>query len=70
VIDDAWVTGSSAQSLAVTLKQAGVAQVSILAVARVLSPAWKPNRLFVEDVLGSLSYDWKTCHWTRGDCPV
>lgn len=44
VIDDSWVTGSSAQSLACSLKQAGVRQVSILSAARVLSPDWEPNK--------------------------
>lgn len=67
VIEDAWVTGSSAQSLAIALKQAGAEQVSILAVARVLSPEWPANRPFLR-VLGSLPYKWMICPWTRGDC--
>lgn len=69
VIDDAWVTGSSTQSLAVTLKRAGIKQVSILAVARVLSPSWEPNRLFLKTVLATLPYDWRICPWTLGPCP-
>jgi len=69
VIDDAWVSGASSQSLAVTLKQAGVSQVSILSVARVLSPRWGPNTAFFRDVLPSLPYDWTICPWTRAACP-
>lgn len=69
VIDDAWVTGASSQSLAVALKHAGVREVSILAVARVLSPHWGPNRAFRRDVLPTLAYDWRTCPWTRVACP-
>lgn len=69
VIDDAWVSGASAQSLAVTLKQAGVSEVSILSVARVLSPHWDENRPFIKDVLPTLPYDWMICPWTLGDCP-
>jgi hypothetical protein len=69
VVDDAWVSGASAQSLAVTLKQAGVSEVSILSVARVLSPRWDENKPFVKDVLPTLSYDWTICPWTLGDCP-
>lgn len=69
VIDDSWVTGSSAQSLAVALKQAGVGQVSILAIARVLSPEWNLNRPFIKDVLPTLPYDWTICPWTGGECP-
>lgn len=69
VLDDAWVTGASSQSLAVRLKQSGVAQVSILSVARVLSPHWSPNRVFLKDLLPSLPYDWTICPWTRAACP-
>ncbi len=69
VIDDAWVSGASAQSLAVTLKQAGVETVSILSVARVLSPNWEPNKTFLRDVLATLPYDWKVCPWTLAACP-
>lgn len=69
VIDDSWVTGASSQSLAVALKQAGVAQVSIFTVARVLSPDWSQNPLFIKNVLPGLPYDWRTCPWTRGECP-
>lgn len=69
VIDDSWVTGSSAQSLACSLKQAGVRQVSILNAARVLSPDWEPNKAFIKDVLPGLPYDWVVCPWTRGECP-
>jgi hypothetical protein len=69
VIEDAWVSGASSQSLAVTLKEAGVAQVSILNVARVLSPKWDPNKPFLKNVLPALPYDWKICPWTRATCP-
>lgn len=43
VVDDSWVTGSNAQGLAAALKVAGVPQVSILAVARVMRPDYGPN---------------------------
>lgn len=69
VIDDAWVTGANSQSLAVRLKQAGAAQVSILTIARVLSPRWEPNTRFLREALPSLPYDWTICPWTRGNCP-
>lgn len=69
VIDDSWVTGASSQSLAIALHDAGVAHVSILSVARVLSPEWTPNPPFIRTVLPGLAYDWRTCPWTRGECP-
>ena len=52
-----------------TLKQAGVETVSILSVARVLSPNWEPNKTFLRDVLATLPYDWKVCPWTLAACP-
>lgn len=69
VIDDAWVSGASSQSLAVRLKQAGVAHVSILSVARVLSPRWEPNKPFLRNTLPTLPYAWTICPWTLGGCP-
>ena len=69
VIDDAWVSGASSQSLAITLRQAGASQVSILSIARVLSPHWDPNKPFLKDVLPALPHDWTICPWTLGDCP-
>lgn len=69
VVDDSWVSGSSAQSLAVALKTAGVGQVSIISLARVLSPDWEPNKAFIKSVLPRLPYDWKVCPWTGGACP-
>lgn len=70
VIDDSWVSGASSQSLAAALTNAGVEQVSILVVARVLSPRWGPNRPFLNQVLPTLAYEWTICPWTRGACPV
>lgn len=70
VIDDAWVSGSSAQSLSIALKSAGVLEVSIFCVARVLDPRWDPNPQFIKSVLPALSYDWRVCPWTGGTCPT
>lgn len=69
VIDDAWVSGASSQSLALAMKQAGVQEVSILSVARVLSPTWTPNTHFLRSVLPRLPYDWTVCPWTGATCP-
>ncbi|MFI5960441.1 hypothetical protein [Cryptosporangium sp. NPDC051539] len=70
VIDDAWVSGASSQSLAALLKQSGVGQVSILAVGRVLSPQWDPNKAFLTKVLPTIPYDWTVCPWTLAACPA
>lgn len=69
VIEDSWVTGSHAQSVAATMKAAGAAAVSILTVARVLSRDWKPSVAFEDTHLASASYDAMRCPWTDGACP-
>lgn len=68
VIDDSWVTGAHAQSVAAELKSAGVAQVSIFTVARVLRPDWGPNGAFIATRMRS-PFDWRRCPWTGEDCP-
>lgn len=62
VIDDSLVTGAHAQSVAASLKSRGVEQVSVLAVARVLDPMWRPNRTFIQEHLRGGTFDW-TCPW-------
>jgi hypothetical protein len=69
VIEDSWVTGATAQSVAGALKEAGADQVSILTIARVLAKDWGPNKRFLKEVLPSTPYNWKVCPWTRGHCP-
>lgn len=67
VIDDSWVTGAHAQSVAVSLKAAGVSQVSIFTVARVLDPHWPPAEPFIRHRL--TGFDEVRCPWTGGECP-
>jgi len=69
VIDDSWATGAHAQSLAALLKRSGVAKVSILTVARLLSPAWSENAAFEREHLRGSTFDWRLCPWTGGNCP-
>lgn len=70
VVDDSWATGANAQSVAIALKRSGVQHVSVLAIARILSPEWSENRPFMRSVLPGLRYRWQICPWTRGDCPA
>lgn len=70
VVDDSWVSGAHAQSVAAALKQHGVKQVSIFTVARVLSPDWGPNKPFIKNRLPRLAFEWKRCPWTGGECPA
>lgn len=69
VVDDTWVSGGHAQSVAMALKQAGAAAVSILAIARWLDlnkprTAWTYN-----DYVRKRPYNPGICPWTGGDCP-
>lgn len=68
LIDDSWVRGGHAQSAASALRRSGVADVSILTVARVLSPGWPPNVDFIRHRLG-MDFDPLICPWTGGACP-
>lgn len=69
VIDDSWVTGSNAQSVATALKTAGVATVSVFTVANVLNSDWEPNVAFIKSHLSGPAFYKNRCPWTGGNCP-
>lgn len=68
VIDDSWVSGANAQSAAVALKTAGVRDVSVLTVSRVLNPGFDATKRFLR-AAGPLVFDPNICPWTDGACP-
>ena len=67
LLDDSWVSGAHAQSVASAMKMAGYDEVAILTVGRVLEPSYGANKTFI-DGLG-VPFDWRRCPWTGGDCP-
>jgi hypothetical protein len=69
VVDDSWVTGGSAQSVAMSLKLAGATDVSILAIARVLEPGWGPTSEFLKSSYARSDFDYTVCPWTGSGCP-
>lgn len=69
LVDDSWVSGSHAQSVASSLKGSGIQQVSIFAVARVLRANWTASKPLVAKLHGG-TFDWKQCPWTGGACPA
>lgn len=69
VVDDSWVTGANAQSVASMLKASGVNQVSVFTVARVLRADFNPNPDFIRRRLRPPVFDWTRCPWTGADCP-
>lgn len=69
VFDDSWVTGSNAQSVASALKRVGVQEVSVMVVARVLKPGYRPTKQFLE-TNPKVPFDPAICPWTGGSCPL
>ncbi|PVW05481.1 hypothetical protein DEA06_07045 [Microbacterium sp. Gd 4-13] len=67
LIDDSWVSGARAQSVASAMVAAGFEQVSVLVAARVMTPGYGSNQSFIEDHL--TSFDWQRCPWTGDACP-
>lgn len=70
VIDDTWVSGGHAQSVAMALKQAGAAQVSILTVGRWLNPKHERSQAIYQRDIAPRRFDPDICPWTGADCPT
>jgi hypothetical protein len=62
LIEDTWVSGSHSQSAAASLKQAGAATVTIVALARWINPAEEPSTGFVRHML--------RCDYDPHRCPI
>lgn len=64
LIDDSWVTGSTAQSASICLKEASASRVSIYCVTRIADES------FIKSLGPSLLKDFiNGDHYTRGWCP-
>lgn len=71
VFEDTWVRGGHAQSASAALRAAGAAEVTVLAIARRLSPAFAPTREFIESRLYyGREYDIDICPVTGAACPL
>lgn len=68
IIEDAWVKGNNAQSLAVAAKRAGAERVSIVALGRVLDMAWGPSAQFVDRNLVDARWSPLVCPVTGSSC--
>ena len=68
VFDDAWVTGAAAQTVAVALKRAGAAEVSIIVIGRILNYGWGPTPELVEK-FKSIPWSGSVCPVTGASCP-
>lgn len=70
VIDDTWVAGGHAQSVAAALKLAGARRVSVLTVARWVDLTDPVSKQVHRDHIKDREYDPTVCPWTGGDCPT
>lgn len=62
LIDDTWTTGSSAQSAACALKEAGAATVAMVVIGRHMDPDWTVGPVRTADLLDRQPvWDWETC---------
>jgi predicted amidophosphoribosyltransferase len=68
VIEDTWVSGGHAQSVAAAFKHAGADKVSILAIARWLDMGDPRTHRIYHDALESRSYDATVCPWLNEPC--
>lgn len=68
VIEDTWVSGGHAQSVAAALKNAGADKVSILAIARWLDMDDSRTRRIYHDSLEPRPYDSTVCPWLHEPC--
>jgi hypothetical protein len=69
VVDDTWVSGGRAQSVAGALKREGATSVTVLVVANWLDSTWAPNRQFFDSSIVKVPYDPRICPVTGSSCP-
>jgi len=66
-MDDTWTSGGHAQSAALALRGAGAARVSLLVIARWISPKYGDNAEFLRK-LSKSDYNPELCPWTGSQC--
>lgn len=68
VLEDTWVTGGHSQAVAVALKRAGAATVTVLPICVLLNPIWGANAAFSQSQYRRL-WSPEICPVTGSDCP-
>lgn len=68
LIEDTWVGGGHAQSAVLSLRRAGAARVSVMAVARWVDLNYGSNEQFFKQRV-TRDYDPEICPWTGDACP-
>lgn len=70
VLEDTWVQGGNAVSLAVAAKRAGAARVTVLPLARMLASSYSLTSQWLDTPVAENPFDPDFCPVSRGDCPV
>jgi hypothetical protein len=69
IVEDTWVKGQNAQSVAVAAKRAGATAVSIVVLGRVLDNGWQQSTGWIADNLVDAQWTPDICPVTGGECP-
>lgn len=59
LLDDTWTTGSSVQSAAGALKDAGAGPVGVVVIGRHVNPDWRDHGRLLRELAGR--FDWEAC---------
>lgn len=69
ILEDTWVTGTNAQSVAIQAHRAGASYVSIVAIARLLDYSWSPARQLIDSWPPNATWRAEVCPVTGDTCP-
>lgn len=71
LLEDTWVSGSHVEAAATALGREGASEVSVLCIARLISPEYRAGQSLIARVAEvSGDYDPLICPWTwNGECP-
>lgn len=70
ILEDSWVSGSNAVSLALQARRHGATNVSVLTLARFIDPNYPVTSSWMATAAANEPYDPLFCPVTRGPCPV
>lgn len=69
ILEDSWVQGRNALSLAASARRHGAVEVSVLSIARILDQSFGANVPWLRTTAAASLYDPAFCPVTRGACP-
>jgi hypothetical protein len=71
LVEDTWASGGHAQSAALALRAAGAEHISLLTLARWLTPEWgATTATWMKTTLSGMDYNPNICPWTQAACPT